>query len=445
MRVSGEPSTSSSVANEAAPAAGKPQPADSWLARLKKPASWLSLGADLRLREEYYNNASTLDSDSPGHEVHYQRYRARLWASFTPIKQVDVNSRITWEYRTYLKPDYRRCGSPEEFVFDSLNVVWRNALTLPVTLTVGRQDIMLGNGWLVMEGTPLDGSRTLFFDAARLTYQSRSRKATVDLIAIGQASSLDGWLPPLHDLKKPVTEQNENGAILYVSTKPRAKTRFDGYFIYKHDIKVLGNGNNAAIYTTGLRTEFDLQEHWKCSFEAAPQWGNKNSRDLRALGGNSRLSYSLKDSHNNILHLGYEYLSGDNPSTTANESFDPLWGRWPQWSELLIFTCIKETRVGEWTNLHRLNVGWSNSLTRKFELAADYHSLLSDENPRRGRTGFSQDGRFRGQLTTALLKCKLTEYLNSRLLWEYLRPGDYYSQNMQDPAHFVRLEFLFKW
>ncbi len=40
---------------------------------------------------------------------------------------------------------------------------------MPLTATVGRQDIIEGVGWLVMDGTPLDGSRTVYFDAARFT------------------------------------------------------------------------------------------------------------------------------------------------------------------------------------------------------------------------------------------------------------------------------------
>ena len=37
--------------------------------------------------------------------------------------------------------------------------------------------------------------------------------------------------------------------------------------------------------------------------------------------------------HNDIkqeIHFGYEYMSGDDPDTSADEQFDSLWGDWPQ-------------------------------------------------------------------------------------------------------------------
>ena len=40
---------------------------------------------------------------------------------------------------------------------------------VPLDFKIGRQDLFLGNGWLVGDGTPLDGSRTFYFDAIRAT------------------------------------------------------------------------------------------------------------------------------------------------------------------------------------------------------------------------------------------------------------------------------------
>ena len=65
-----------------------------------------------------------------------------------------------------------------EGIFDSLNVQWKNILQQPATLTVGRQDILLGDGWLVGEGTPYDGSWTAYLDSARLTYEMKEQHTT---------------------------------------------------------------------------------------------------------------------------------------------------------------------------------------------------------------------------------------------------------------------------
>jgi len=45
-----------------------------------------------------------------------------------------------------------------------------------------------------------------------------------------------------------LTEQNEQGVILYLSNKSVENVQIDGYFIYKRDAKELANGDNADIY-----------------------------------------------------------------------------------------------------------------------------------------------------------------------------------------------------
>ena len=82
-------------------------------------------------------------------------------------------------------------------IIDNLNVQWKKPLDLPATLTVGRQDIFLGDGWLVGDGTPEDGSFTYFLDAARFTYNLEDQQTTIDAIGIVQYGRPDAWLPTL--------------------------------------------------------------------------------------------------------------------------------------------------------------------------------------------------------------------------------------------------------
>ena len=83
------------------------------------------------------------------------------------------------------------------------------------------------------------------------------------------------------------------------------------------------------------------------------------------------------------MHCGYEYLSGDDPSTDTNEAFDPLWARWPQWSENYVYTYAMETRIAETTNLHRVYGGWEFNPTKKTEICTFYNLLFADENTRK--------------------------------------------------------------
>ena len=98
--------------------------------------------------------------------------------------------------------------------------VWEGeAGEINTTVTVGRQDIILGDGWLVLEGTPLDGSTSIYFDAIRSTTELKEMQTTVDVIYINQYSDPDAWLPTMGVVGDPQIEQNERGAILWVANK----------------------------------------------------------------------------------------------------------------------------------------------------------------------------------------------------------------------------------
>ena len=205
-------------------------------------------------------------------------------------------------------------------------------------MTVGRQDIILGNGWLVLDGTPQDGSRTIFFDAVRLSTQL-DPATTADIIYIDQCAAADDRIKPFNSQERwgpqpgSLTEQDERGAIVYLTNNewiPNAQT--SPYFIYKKDMDVefegAKSGNNSDIYAFGARVAGKLDDDWKYRAEFAQELGRKNGDTLCAFGFNSCLTYMLHDPKSSELHMGYEFLSGDDPSSGTNEAFDPLWGRW---------------------------------------------------------------------------------------------------------------------
>ena len=66
---------------------------------IKNPTSWLNWGADLRIRNEYFNNLLTLNRDNPLHEQDYFRFRARLWATITPVEDLSFSVRLAAEPR----------------------------------------------------------------------------------------------------------------------------------------------------------------------------------------------------------------------------------------------------------------------------------------------------------------------------------------------------------
>ena len=435
---------------------------------VKHPVGWLNWGADVRVRDEYYDNIVSLTESNPLHEQNLIRFRGRLWASFTPFTGLSLNTRLSAEPREWTRPSfvgaYRgETGMEWRYgIFDVLNLKWTNAFNQPLTITAGRQDLAFGdywNWWLVADGTPGDGSWSFFLDALRLTYDIQDLKTKLDLVYIYQNARPDEWLPTLgRSSAASLVEQNEQGVILYASNKSVPGAQVDGYFIYKRDDREFAAGDNADIYTLGGRITGTPWAHWLYSVEGAYQFGEKQDptlkdkrgsylwRDLDAFGANARLSYLFKDSLNNQAHLVYEFLSGDDPKTGNDEMFDILWGRWPRFSEAYIYSYIYETggRVAQVNNIQRIGAGWSLSPTKAMNLSAYYNAWFAPQDvPTRARTpaAFTNDGNFRGHYLQAILKQQFNKNISGHLWGEFIWAGDYYSD--RDFMDFLRAEVLF--
>jgi hypothetical protein len=410
---------------------------------IKHPFPWLAWGFDIRLRETYIANAITLDKRHPDHEWHWQRQRVRLWSTVTPLEDIEINLRIAWEGKHFDRPLSFENWRPTSVIFDRLNLKWSDIGGSGVTLQAGRQELMLGDRWLVMDGAPLVGSSYAYFDAVRLTLDFDSIDTRADLIYLDQDAEGDSWICPLEDRDSYILEHDETGAIVWLTNNSLENTQFDTYFIYANRTPVQPTGDQAEIYTIGGRIEQRFSENVSAFANLAGQFGRKNGRRLCAFGALSRLTYAFHDEWKNVLRLDYEHLSGDDPGDDSDGAFDILWGRWPRFSEMYLYTNANETRIGGVTNLHRVSVGWTGSPTDKLQLSSDYHLLFADENTSRDLFGFSESGCFRGQLFSTGLKYNFTEQLSGHLLGEFFFPGGYYSDDRNDPAVFLRAELSY--
>ena len=436
---------------------------ESFVNQTKNPVDWLSWGADLRVRNEYLLNAN-MQLNPAANEINQLRTRVRIWTTLKPVDNFELNGRLTWESRYFSRPDEPvPMGSflldsfeHDEVICDNLNFRFTQLFHEPVTLTVGRQDLFLGNGWIFGDGTSRDGSRTYFLDAARLTFEYKPWQTTFNVIGIDQSAQPGGWLPPIdqQDFREFLTEQNEHALVLYAINKAIPETQVDGYFIYEQSDRVSGVGGSVdgQVFAFGARVAANLSEHWKLRSECLPEFGHKNGQHLEAFGANNRLSYYFLDPLNNNLRIGYEYLSGNKPGTpNQNERFDPLWGRWPQFSELLVYNPTVGPRPVEWGNFHRLNCGWSFNPVKKMEFSADYHALFAVENEpfTFAGTTYQTTGHFRGHLATTQLEYVFNTHLKGHLRGEWFFPGDYYdtvpSGPQKDMELFLRAEVLVSW
>ena len=179
-------------AAQSANPAPTPTPWDEWLQQVKNPK--ITWGGDVRLRNEYLNNALTLsDVTAARHEQDYFRFRERVWTSIQVMTNMTANARLAAEQREWMKPAnagqyfasagppaVSRSGFEERYgILDNAYLKWNNIFDQPLTFSGGRQDIALGDPddwWLVMDGTPGDGSWTFFFDSLRTTYELKERQ-----------------------------------------------------------------------------------------------------------------------------------------------------------------------------------------------------------------------------------------------------------------------------
>jgi hypothetical protein len=462
----------------AAPPAPAPSAYDKWEKGVKNPSPYFTWGADLRLRNEYFNNAITLNQSAVRHEQDYFRFRERIWASVMPTTNISMNARVAAEQREWMKPSFASQYGPREGfeerygIVDNLNAKWNNIADTPLSATVGRQDIQYGdplNWWLVADGTPGDGSWTFFLDSAKLSYELKETKTKLDLVYIYQSARPDAWMPIIGSAQSQsttatpymLTEQNEQGVIAYFSTKSSKNMQVDGYFIYKHDQKEIANGDNADIYTFGAKFSGTPAKHWAYSLEGAYQLGSKQDttvgaayvnsttgwRGINAYGANGKLSYLCKDELNNQFSFGFEVLSGDDPNTKGkDEMFDILWGRWPRWSELYIYSYINETsrKIAQMNNIAHFGPTWTCVPMKDTTLSATYNAMFALEStPTRAVNPalFTADGNFRGHYVQAVLKHKFNDHVSAHLWGELVWNGDYYTH--RDLMSFVRAEILF--
>lgn len=457
---------------------------EAWKA-LHSPAPWLNMGLDFRFRIEAGKNWDTLNSNSATDDWWYERYRTRWWTKWVLGDDISFNTRLVWEFRTFDQPHAQTIAATNSFekydrnmvwdeaLFDWFNINIRNIGGMPLAATIGRQDMMFGVGWLVMDATPLDGSRTIgAFDAARFTYDWANTNTKIDFVYVNRMAESDAFLKPISDKDRALTEQDENGAIVYLTNTSFKPTQLEAFFIYRNDNPIdrqtkLTNipplwGTKADTYTFGAAVSGTPEEHWKYRAEGAVQTGNTHDRgrtppfaigedhDIRAFGALTNLEYLVKDPHENAVHVGYEYASGDDPGTGNNEQFNLLWGEWPRWSELVIYTYADETEMSNNTNLHRANIGHRINVNKQWSISTDYHALWADETGQPWKTGkdginVSDDHKFRGSLVTCWARYKFSDQFYGHFLGEYFVPGNYYVAPSGDDAWFFRfnVEYIF--
>ena len=401
------------------------------------PARW-SWSFSERFRAVAFDNAIDLNAqvDNP---FRFTRHRSSLGSTFRPNRQWEFGAKLTNEFRYWTKPEGRDFNV-HEFFIDNLYLAYTTGGKRPLALKVGRQNLILGEGFLVLDSNPLDGSRSIYFNAARLDYAFHPiHKVT---LFYGFQNVTDNVLPRINDQDQGLIEQDEAGGGFY-GTSQLKQGSLEWYGLYKSADANAGRPLAATIYTLGSRMVRPLGAQWSATAEAALQLGELGSVERRGLGGYVHLDYKPRSRRLKQLSFGGVYLSGDDPKTKKHEGWDPLFSRWPKWSESYIYTLIMENqgRVGYWSNWASLYISANMSLCKKVNGLFTLHQMFAPQDMNTASALAKGEGHIRGQLAIAKFVYTLSPRWTGHLLWEHFWPGNFYKN--ADGFDWVRFELMF--
>lgn len=289
--------------------------------------------------------------------------RTRLGATWRPSAALELRVALMNEFTNWIEYPTKRDFMFDEIVFEHLYARWRDTLGIPVEATVGRQDMRLGDGFLIMDGSPLDGSRSLYVNAGRLDLEPWPRQR-VTLLYLRQPRS-DTMLPIINDRARALAEYTRRIWGVYFAGGPY-DTNVDTYILasrgpYKpwqprggeHPLEP---GDVSAL-TTGVRIDERFSAHWRLRAEAAYQRSERQSDARGAIE-------IVTDQSGFHADLGWSSATADgkDPGNLAglavragffSYSFDwePLLGRWPMWNESVAFSRGILEAPAYWSNI----------------------------------------------------------------------------------------------
>jgi hypothetical protein len=411
-----------------------------------KPPSAFDGGIRLRLRQEYTANTSDF-SNAVADDNNYLRVRSQLWGSWAPSAQWKLYAMLNNEHRHWYKSNKGLENKPfeiGELIFENLFVEGKNLGGTPFGFVAGRQNLFYGEGFICWDGGPLDGSRTAYFNAILLRASFGARRIEAHVISDPER---DRYLPIVNDQKQPLIEWDETGAGLYYTDESFAGRTFEAYYFYKKEKDKDNAYPESDIHTIGARASGKGFGRLSFAVEGAVQAGDRGAQNRLGYGGYLYGNYAVPIERMPVsLGTGAFYLSGDKRGTADRyEGWDPLYSRWPKWSELYIYSLARERGVAYWENFASLWFDVEIAPLRRVAIEERVYPMWAPEPPPPGASmSLFGSGSYRGTLSILKISGTLNTRLSAYALWEALVPGDYYASG-SDTAHFLRWEILFKY
>jgi len=428
------------------------------------------VGGDWRLRGVMFDNNWNYDDDADDSWEFY-RMRTRLWLDTQLMDNLRFYFRLANEYKwgidskanaLLLDPDFDALIGNKELFLDNAFMEWSEPLDIQnLTLKIGRQDLIYGEGFLILDGQSNVGSLAIGFDGVKATWDI-TEDAKLDLFAMkieekrkekADDEDLYGAYLTLnnvfenHKLETYVLHRNKNGVDDYGLTTPFP----DGVLIdpVQHTTALGARMSGAFLddksLTYAAEGVFQFGELEDVNGFYFPAGSAGQDIDREAYGGYLWGKYTFVDSDwKPYVKLQGVYLSGDDPGSDDYEGFDGFYGEWPQYSEGYIyqlydpFAPVKggvDGDLGSWTNLMIARAEVGAKPTEQASVLLAYQHLWADEE-----TGLG-DGDERGDMVIGILTYNFNKYLSGHLLGEYFWPDDYYPDGADD-SFFTRWQLM---
>jgi hypothetical protein len=413
-------------------AATAQQTSESHLART------VEFGFEQRVRNENWNNLFDFSGDTDD-EREQIRYRTRLWSKMPLSPNVDFFVGLNQE----TNQKFGKVNRFDEVVFDNAYLDFKQLFLKGLSLRVGRQNLTKGEGFLIFEGNPGDGSRSIYFNGFDLAYTRK--KSQVELIGILNPRE-DRFLPRIHNQHKLLQNGDEQALGLYYTDNNLTKTSIEAYYFYKkevHDSLPPMHPQfqpDRHVSTFGGRVVRQLGRNWSVTGEFGAQWGaQRPDVKVGGRGGYGYVKRTFRHSWQPYATAGYWGFSGDDPATVDRvEGWDPLFARWPKWSELYIYSQFREAGVGYWTNTGMWQAETGLSPRKPLGVRLTYYRMDASHPFRRGDGRIFGDGTRRGDMLQAKVDLAVGANWRGHVLYEGLLPGDFY--RVAHKAYLLRFE-----
>jgi hypothetical protein len=350
------------------------------------------------------------------------------------------NGAGTWQY-------------PDEIIVDQLKLTTGLGIE-GLSATLGRQAFILGNGMVMLEGTPYDQGRTIYFDGLAIRYKNECD--AIALFAFYNEAEDEFVVAGDEDRVLRRGDIFTTG-IDWTHTFNNSLSS-ELYYIYANvddndttmGMREFPANSVAELHTVGARLFGSPTENIDYSVEVAHMFGDYDespvypapkvpmAADADSWMVDARLTFKALDvwAKPSVM-LQYTYFSGDDPDSDDFEGWDGLFANYPIYGEEL----LPILNNGNWTNLHQFRVQAKAQLHERVALTAAYAHLRADEADTAMTSGGGTGDSHFGDLFSAFLDFTVNDYVEISLQAAFFESGDYWDTNAD--SEWLRMQTVF--